>query len=96
MFSQIIQDSLLKVLKVENAQPKVKAELLASFEELAHQITVDYILGELDKSDGLVFLGLLDKDTTGEEAIKFAQEKIPNLESKITKRLEEEINTINS
>lgn len=92
---QAVKDSLRELFKIENADPAKQAEFLASFEELAKEIALNCILDELNDADARIFLKLSEEDKTGDKALEFAKSKIPDLETKISQKIGEEINLLN-
>lgn len=70
-------------------------ELVDSIENLASEI-LEYTIIEKLESDSLRdrFFDLIDTDETGEQALSFARENIPNLEDLVTQRVKDELNKI--
>ena len=70
-------------------------ELADSIENLASEI-LEYTIIEKLESDSLRdrFFDLIDTDETGEQAMAFARENIPNLEELVTQRVKDELNKI--
>lgn len=70
-------------------------ELVDSIENLASEI-LEYTIVEKLENDSLRdrFFDLIDTDETGEQAMSFAQENIPNLEELVTQRVKDELNKI--
>ena len=70
-------------------------ELVDSIENLASEI-LEYTVVEKLENDSLRdrFFDLIDTDETGEQAMSFAQENIPNLEELVTQRVKDELNKI--
>ncbi|MBM3283318.1 hypothetical protein FJY90_03620 [Candidatus Gottesmanbacteria bacterium] len=95
MFSDLIKDALLKVLKIDKADPAKQKEFLAAFEELVQQVIIKCIIDNLNNTDAKIFLDFIEKDKTGDKALSFAQSKIPNLENKITEAISQEITHLN-
>lgn len=70
-------------------------DLADSIEDLASEILEYTIIEKLD-SDSLRdrFLDLVDSDETGEQALSFAKETIPNLEDLVAQRVKNELDKI--
>lgn len=88
---QAVKTALLQRFAIEEVDEQVKEDFIATFETLAYDVTIDYIVSQLDNASVKTFISYLEQDATGEKALAFAREKISSLDSKLSKRIEEEI-----
>ncbi len=95
MFSQVINDSLLKTFGIDQADPAKQQKFLDSFSQLAEEIVLQCAMANLQGQDLQTFLQLLAEDESGDKALQFAQEKIPDFTTKLQNLMQEEMQKIN-
>lgn len=95
MLTPAINNSLLKVFGIENADAAKQQEFLDSFSELAEEIVLQCAMANLQGTDLQTFLQFLSEDETGDKAIQFAQQKIPDFAVKLQTLMQEEMQKIN-
>ena len=94
MITGSVANMLLKVLNVENANKRKQEDLLAVLEAFCEQTLINCICANLNKEDLPNFLKLLKEEESGEKALVLARVKIPDLDNKLKKIIEEEIKNI--
>lgn len=96
MLQHTMKTALLKRFAIEHADEQVKEDFLTAFETLTYDVTIEYIVSQLDNAGAKTFIACMEQDVTGEKALAFAREKIVDLENKLSRRIEEEIKQLQS
>ncbi len=91
MLAKDLQEELLELFDIREAAQEKQQSFLNSLEDLVNQITIDTILEHLPTEDVKQFLLLTEEEESGEKAVAFAREKIPNLDQLLEQKVREEL-----
>ena len=95
MFTQAVNNGLLKAFCIENADPVKQQEFLDSFSNLAEEIVLECAMTNLYGGDLQTFLQFLAEDESGDKAMQFVQQKVPDFAAKLQTLMQEEMQKIN-
>ena len=91
MLEKSLQEELMVLFEIQDAPPERQQAFFSALEDLVNQITIDTVLEQLPKENLNEFLLLLEEELSGEKAVAFAKEKIPNLSQILEKKIREEV-----